>query len=118
MTRAHSDEPYVSRITGKIHGKLRFFELEHESKMRLLETHSQTSERQGNGVGKVNIRMQGRPSLKGQETCVKENHRHVTRDGEGRGRCMEKRKVIIKNEKKNNPEYICQEQHRKPSLQP
>ena len=50
--------------------------------------------------------MKGRPSLKGQEEIVKENHRHVTRDGGGRGRCMEKRIMNIKNEKKNNTEEV------------
>ena len=67
--------------------KPRFHELEHESKMRLLKTHSHTSERQGNEAGKVRKKVKGRPSLKGQEEIVMENHRHVTRDGGGRGRC-------------------------------
>ena len=45
-------------------------------------------------------KMKGRPSLKGQEQIANENHRRVTRDGRGRGRCMEKWKVNIINEKK------------------
>ena len=59
--------------------------LEHESKMQLLKTYSHTSKRQGSEVGKLRKKqIYGRPSLKGEEELVKENHRHVTRDGGGR----------------------------------
>ena len=51
-------------------------------------------------------KMKERPSLKGQEEIVKESHRRVTRDGGGRGRCMEKQKVNIKNEMNNIKEDI------------
>ena len=47
-------------------------QLEHESKMRLLKTHSHTSERQGNEAVKyVKKKTKGGPSLKGQEEIVK-----------------------------------------------
>ena len=59
--------------------------------------------------------MKGGPSLKGQEEIVNENHRHVTRDRGGRrGRCMEKRKVNIKNEEKNITEDV--KNHRNPAF--
>ena len=51
--------------------------------MRVLKTHSQTSERQGHEAGKVREKNKGRPSLKGQEEIVNENHRHVTHGGGG-----------------------------------
>ena len=56
--------------------------VEHGSKIRLLKTHSHTSERQGDEAGKAREkRMEGRPSLKGKEENVNEIHRHVTRNG-------------------------------------
>ena len=51
--------------------KPRFHELEHESMMRLLETHSHTSERQGNEAGKVRKKNERKAySLEGQEEIV------------------------------------------------
>ena len=68
---------------------------------------SHTFGRQGNEAGKVRKKeMKGRPSLKGQEESV--NERHIAMSPATRGgrrRCMKKRKVNIKNEKKNNTEY-------------
>ena len=70
--------------------------------MRLVKTHSHTSEPQGREAGKVrNKLVKGRPSLEAQEQIVKENHRHVTRDGGGgRGRYMGKRKLVSPQEEK------------------
>ena len=51
ITLAHSDEPYMHNYGNS--WKPRFHELEHESNMRLLNTHSHTFERQGNEAGKV-----------------------------------------------------------------
>ena len=42
LTLAHPDEPHTYKNMGDP-GKLRFYELDHESKMRLLKTHSHTS---------------------------------------------------------------------------
>ena len=47
ITLAHSDEPHVYAEIWESSWKPRFHELEHESKMRLLKTHSHTSERRG-----------------------------------------------------------------------
>ena len=50
ITLAHSDEPYIYAEITKRYGKFvktRFHELEHESKMRLLNSHSYTVERRG-----------------------------------------------------------------------
>ena len=52
ITLTHSDEPYMQKYMGDS-WKPRFHELGHESKKRLLKTHSHTSERQGNEGGKV-----------------------------------------------------------------
>ena len=66
--------------------KPRSHELENESKIRLLETHSHTSERRGNEADKVRKKIkEGRPSLKGQEKIANKCRRHAPRDG-GRAR--------------------------------
>ena len=67
ITLAQSDEPYMQK-----YGTLwepQFHALEHESKMRLLETHFHTSERQGYEAdkGRQKERKKGKPSLKGPE---------------------------------------------------
>ena len=51
--------------------------------MRLLKTHSYTSERRGNEVDKVrqNKIRKGGPDLKGQEYIVNESHDYATRNG-------------------------------------
>ena len=51
MTLAHSDEPYMQKCGNRC--KPQFYEQEHESKMRLLKTHSHISERRGNEADKV-----------------------------------------------------------------
>ena len=43
--------------------KPRFHELEHESKVRLLKTHSHTSERKGNKAGKVRRKVEKKENL-------------------------------------------------------
>ena len=52
--------------------------------MRLLETHSHTSERQGNETGKIRKQeCQKGVALRGRKKSSTKNHRHVTRDGGG-----------------------------------
>ena len=86
--------------------KPRFHELEHASKMRVLKTHSHTSERQGNEAGEVReMFLKGDVALRGRDkSSTKAIAMSPATEGGGRGRCMEKRKVNIKNEKKNNTE--------------
>ena len=80
--------------------KPRFHELkvEHDSKMRLLITHS-TSERQGYGAdkGHKEKRKKGMPNRKVQEQIVNESHRHITRmAGGGEAMSTKKRNVSTK----------------------
>ena len=65
--------------------KPRFPELEHGSKMRVLKTHSQTSERRVNKADKVHQKeiTKARPSPKGHESIVNESHRHATGNERG-----------------------------------
>ena len=62
----------------------RFHELEHESKIRLLKTHSHTSERRGYEADTK--RSEGRERKeaypKGTGKNVNENHHHITCQGE------------------------------------
>ena len=67
----------MSRILCRMMGnswKPRFHDLVHESKMRLLKTHSHTSERRGNEAGEIRKKkkMKGSPSLKRKEEIVDE----------------------------------------------
>ena len=66
---AHSDEPYIYAEYGKLM-ETRFHEVEHESKMRLLKTHSHTSERRDYEADKERQekRERKRPIDKGKET--------------------------------------------------
>ena len=85
--------------------------------MRLVKTHSHTSEPQGREAGKVrNKLVKGRPSLEAQEQIVKENHRHVTRDGGGGEEDTWESESWYHHKKKNNTEDV-EESHRKPGLQ-
>ena len=84
--------------------KPQFHELEDESNMLLLKPHSRTSELRGNEADEVRRkkRKNGRPTFKGQEEIVNENHRHATRNGGGARSFTAKRKMKTKNEKKNS----------------
>ena len=62
--------------------KTRFHELKHEPKIRLLKTHSHTSERRGCEADKKRQEKRGKGGLSVREReNVNENRRHITGKG-------------------------------------
>ena len=91
VTQAHPDEPYIQKYVKFM--ETRFHELEHESKMRLLKTHSHTSGWRGYEADKerqVKVK-ERRPLGKRQETCQRKTPLYHLERGDGARTCRRKR---------------------------
>ena len=66
ITLAHPDEPHIYEKIWEILQKFRFHLIEHESKMRLLKTHSHTSERLGYEARKKAKKTLKEPAFQGR----------------------------------------------------
>ena len=110
ITLAHSDEPHIQIFGEFVEIPIPQATVEHEWKMRLLQTHSRTSERQGSAAGKVSRKRERRegPAIWGRNKSATKAIAIPPATWVGRESDYGKVKCYYKNETVLCPSRYCQ----------